>query len=560
MALKQNKFRVYCVGNMLSFILIVLLPETIQSFSTKQQRRTVTTFGLHASSTKFEAYLQGNYVPSGLSAEEYEKLKQAEEAHQKSMNYGLWGPRFQPSEVPDGDWMVMPHLWTRGAVDVEASKGRGMEEEQTLTFLQHYAPPSSNTDAALRILCPVTTDDDMFLRYAFEQGQHICAIGLVPYAAISLREQFGPNDDDWVIQEDEGEEEDPLNDGMVVWKHKSERLTLYLPLGDILMDLPELHGTFDIVYDKDAVGALAPESRVQFCERLASYTKEGGVVYTEENYEAVQTNPQEATKNLVIVAKVPKPPSADTSKLVGISFEKSVDGSELVISEIKPNSLFEKSILQEGMVVEKINYVDVRGKPVFYADKLLQEAKAEVTILIKVPQEPQMEDQDQLEEPTSTSKTKKRSILAVVSKNSVQEKLGIRLEEQDGVFHVSKISAESPFQETELREGMEVTHINGVYVIGKGMAFAGSILKGVAGQVTVEAQTDVILSEEGESSTMALSSSLIEVVDKEEQLTDSNIFGKDFEYVATLGEVYKVEGVPTGISETAHILKKRTMK
>jgi hypothetical protein len=71
--------------------------------------------------------------------------------------------------------------------------------------------------------------------------------------------------------------------------------------------------------------------------------------------EAVQKNPQEVTKSLVIVAKVPKPPSFDTSRLIGISFEKSVDGSELVISEIKPNSLFEKSKLQEGMIVEKIN-------------------------------------------------------------------------------------------------------------------------------------------------------------------------------------------------------------
>jgi hypothetical protein len=381
---------------------------------------------------------------------------------------------------------------------------------------------------------------------------------LVPYAVISLREQFGPNDDDWIIPEEK--EEDSSNDRMVVWKHKSERLTLYLPLGDILMDLPELHGSFDSVYDKDAVGALAPESRVQFCERLASYTREGGVVYTEENYESVQTNPQEATKSLVIVAKVPKPPSFDTSTLIGMSFEKSVDGSDLVISKIKPNSLFEKSILQEGMIVEKINYVDVLGKTVFYADKLLQEAKEEVTILVKVPQGPQVEDQDQLEEPTLISEMTKRSILAVVNKNSVQEKLGIRLEEQKGVFRVSKISAESPFQKTELREGMEVTHINGVYVTGKDMAFAGSILKGVAGQVIVQAQTEVIISEEGESSTTALSSSITKVVDKEEHLADGNMFGKDFEYVTTLGEVYKVEGVPTGISETAHILKKRTTK
>ena len=57
---------------------------------------------------------KGPYVPSGLSSDEYEKIKQEEEAKLKKMNFGTWGPRFKQTDRPDGDWMVMPRLWTSG--------------------------------------------------------------------------------------------------------------------------------------------------------------------------------------------------------------------------------------------------------------------------------------------------------------------------------------------------------------------------------------------------------------------------------------------------------------
>jgi hypothetical protein len=57
-----------------------------------------------------------SYVPDGLSADEYSQLKQQEAARRAAMKYGAWGPRFQRSERPTGDWMVMPQLWTQGAV------------------------------------------------------------------------------------------------------------------------------------------------------------------------------------------------------------------------------------------------------------------------------------------------------------------------------------------------------------------------------------------------------------------------------------------------------------
>ena len=62
---------------------------------------------------------KGPYVPSGLTAAQYEQLKRDEAAKLKKMNFGAWGPRFKPSDVPDGDWFVIPTLWTSG-VDLRA--------------------------------------------------------------------------------------------------------------------------------------------------------------------------------------------------------------------------------------------------------------------------------------------------------------------------------------------------------------------------------------------------------------------------------------------------------
>ncbi len=57
---------------------------------------------------------KGPYIPSGLSQEEYFKIKKDEAERMKRMEFGAWGPRFKRTETPDGDWMVMPNLWTVG--------------------------------------------------------------------------------------------------------------------------------------------------------------------------------------------------------------------------------------------------------------------------------------------------------------------------------------------------------------------------------------------------------------------------------------------------------------
>lgn len=54
------------------------------------------------------------YVPDGLSPEEYARIKREEATRLKSMNFGKFGPRFLKSSRPEGDWFLMPSLWTRG--------------------------------------------------------------------------------------------------------------------------------------------------------------------------------------------------------------------------------------------------------------------------------------------------------------------------------------------------------------------------------------------------------------------------------------------------------------
>lgn len=57
---------------------------------------------------------EGAYIPSGLSREQYTKLKKKEADEIRKMDFGSWGPRFKRSDAPDGDWMVIPSLWTNG--------------------------------------------------------------------------------------------------------------------------------------------------------------------------------------------------------------------------------------------------------------------------------------------------------------------------------------------------------------------------------------------------------------------------------------------------------------
>jgi hypothetical protein len=80
------------------------------------------------------------YVPSGLTRAEYDKIKQKEAEAQAKMNYGAWGPRFRRTHRPDGDWMVVPRLWTSGFSASDISGGVSGTESGKRRWLTNYVP------------------------------------------------------------------------------------------------------------------------------------------------------------------------------------------------------------------------------------------------------------------------------------------------------------------------------------------------------------------------------------------------------------------------------------
>ena len=77
-----------------------------------------------------------SYVPSGMTREDYEKIRKRELEKEQNMNYGAWGPRFKRTGVPDGDWMIMPNLWTAG--QVKRPIGRGNDQETSDSALRGH--------------------------------------------------------------------------------------------------------------------------------------------------------------------------------------------------------------------------------------------------------------------------------------------------------------------------------------------------------------------------------------------------------------------------------------
>lgn len=79
----------------------------------------------------------GPYVPSGLTAEQYQQLKEEEAEKAKSMNFGAWGPRFKQSNRPDGDWLLQPKLWSSGfSLDADNSDESFTAKNKTIRTLQ----------------------------------------------------------------------------------------------------------------------------------------------------------------------------------------------------------------------------------------------------------------------------------------------------------------------------------------------------------------------------------------------------------------------------------------
>lgn len=136
------------------------------------------------------------------------------------------------------------------------------------TALSHIENHST-TEGPMRILCPLAGDDP-FVHYAWSQGHDVTAIDIVPNALKAMRGQFGDMED-WSSESKTESEK--------VWTHKSGRATLFE--GDMLMKRPELLNSFDAVYDKDSFGALELDMRTGYCNRMAEFVKDGGIVYVE---------------------------------------------------------------------------------------------------------------------------------------------------------------------------------------------------------------------------------------------------------------------------------------
>mmetsp|Transcript_37280 Transcript_37280/g.90530 ORF Transcript_37280/g.90530 Transcript_37280/m.90530 type:complete len:316 (+) Transcript_37280:197-1144(+) len=86
------------------------------------------------------------YIPSGMTLQEYNQLKQKELDAESAKNYGAWGPRFARSDRPEGDWMVLPQLWTQGAVgggpawDGSGMNGNSNERSSLLQQVRQMIP------------------------------------------------------------------------------------------------------------------------------------------------------------------------------------------------------------------------------------------------------------------------------------------------------------------------------------------------------------------------------------------------------------------------------------
>ena len=77
-------------------------------FGATASARKVSASNLRPKQTK-------SYVPDGLTEEQYQRIKNDELATQKSMKFGMWGPRFsQVDGDPDSNWFNLPSLWTGG--------------------------------------------------------------------------------------------------------------------------------------------------------------------------------------------------------------------------------------------------------------------------------------------------------------------------------------------------------------------------------------------------------------------------------------------------------------
>mmetsp|Transcript_18567 Transcript_18567/g.28070 ORF Transcript_18567/g.28070 Transcript_18567/m.28070 type:complete len:268 (+) Transcript_18567:96-899(+) len=120
----QSFRRIFICLSLPQLLLIVALlhsfvPKTSSFISPSIRSRDVISPPLYSTGPRFRTVEEMNggsssYVPDGLTADQYREMKQEEEKELSKKNFGAWGPRFNRSNRPEGDWMVVPSLWTNG--------------------------------------------------------------------------------------------------------------------------------------------------------------------------------------------------------------------------------------------------------------------------------------------------------------------------------------------------------------------------------------------------------------------------------------------------------------
>ena len=118
------------------------------------------------------------YVPSGLSREEYSAIRKSEREREKKMNYAAWGPRFRRTGRPDGDWMVMPNLWTMGQIEFKRNSEGGNDENFKHNNIGSRIRSLIQTYGTASFLAYVLVDS-LYLGYALWKYKQIQDLGIV---------------------------------------------------------------------------------------------------------------------------------------------------------------------------------------------------------------------------------------------------------------------------------------------------------------------------------------------------------------------------------------------
>eukprot|EP00797_Seminavis_robusta_P009903 Sro171_g075800.2 n/a (1950) ;mRNA; f:61061-66910 len=216
----------------------------------------------------------------------------------------------------------------------------------------------------------------------------------------------------------------------------------------------------------------------------------GMVVRTINNVECSEIEVSEAAKLLketegmvTIVAEAPSAGSGPSfDSLLTATFEKQKEdkvgltvankASKIYVSKIKPDGMVAASGLAVGMELLSINNAIVAGMSSAEVAQVLAESEGTLTLLARKAALP----------PGSF-------VTAVITKESPDQKVGLRLGVAAGVLVVSSTAEGSLAAETELKSGMIVKTINNVDCTSMGPPEAAMLLKEAEGSISILAET-----------------------------------------------------------------------